>query len=117
MTGIAALGMTVDPRDDGSGAARQAVRRANLPPVNVPVWDSGRRLGLPSLGGDAEADVCVVGLGGSGLAAVHALLDLGARVVGLDAGVVAGAAAGRNGGFLLAGLAPFHHDAVAAVGR
>jgi glycine/D-amino acid oxidase-like deaminating enzyme len=117
MTGIAALGMTVDPRDDGSGAARQAARRPYLPLVNVPVWDSGRRLGLPSLAGDVEADVCVVGLGGSGLAAVHALLDLGARVVGLDAGVVAGAAAGRNGGFLLAGLAPFHHDAVAAVGR
>jgi hypothetical protein len=30
---------------------------------------------------------------------------------------VAGGAAGRNGGFLLAGLAAFHHDAVAAHGR
>ena len=85
--------------------------------MNVPVWDSGRRLALPPLAHDVEADVCVVGLGGSGLAAVHELLDLGVRVVGLDAGPVAGAAAGRNGGFLLAGLAPFHHDAVAAFGR
>lgn len=59
----------------------------------------------------------MVGLGGSGLAAVHRLLDLGQRVVGLDAGVVAGGAAGRNGGFLLAGSADFHHDAVANVGR
>ena len=85
--------------------------------MNVPVWDSGQRLALPPLAHDVEADVCVVGLGGSGLAAVHELLDLGVRVVGLDAGPVAGAAAGRNGGFLLAGLAPFHHDAVAAFGR
>lgn len=59
----------------------------------------------------------MVGLGGSGLAAVHQLLDLGQRVVGLDAGAVAGGAAGRNGGFLLAGPADFHHDAVANVGR
>lgn len=64
-----------------------------------------------------HADVCVVGLGGSGLAAVHELLDLGQRVVGIDAGVVAGGAAGRNGGFLLAGPADFHHDAVRTVGR
>jgi glycine/D-amino acid oxidase-like deaminating enzyme len=63
------------------------------------------------------ADVCVVGLGGSGLAAVHELLDLGMRVVAVDAGMVAGGAAGRNGGFLLAGPADFHHDAVAANGR
>jgi glycine/D-amino acid oxidase-like deaminating enzyme len=64
-----------------------------------------------------HADICVVGLGGSGLAAVHELLDLGQRVVGIDAGVVAGGAAGRNGGFLLAGPADFHHDAVRTVGR
>jgi len=64
-----------------------------------------------------STDICVVGLGGSGLAAVHELLDLGMRVVGVDAGTVAGGAAGRNGGFLLAGPADFHHDAVAANGR
>ena len=57
------------------------------------------------------------GLGGSGLAAVGAALEAGARVVGIDAGPVAGGAAGRNGGFLLAGGARFHHDAVAAWGE
>jgi glycine/D-amino acid oxidase-like deaminating enzyme len=61
--------------------------------------------------------VCVVGLGSSGLVCVRELLRLGARVVGLDAGRVGGGAAGRNGGFLLAGLAPFYHDAVATLGR
>ncbi len=84
---------------------------------NVPVWDDAPWPGLPALVGDMTCDTCVVGLGGSGLAAVHRLLDLDQRVVGLDAGIVAGGAAGRNGGFLLAGGAEFHHDAVAIVGR
>jgi glycine/D-amino acid oxidase-like deaminating enzyme len=84
---------------------------------NVPVWDDAPAAEYPPLVGAAEADVCVVGLGGSGLAAVHELLARGRRVVGLDAGTVAGGAAGRNGGFLLAGPADFHHDAVAKHGR
>jgi glycine/D-amino acid oxidase-like deaminating enzyme len=63
------------------------------------------------------ADVCVVGLGGSGLAAIHELQRHGARVVGLDARQVAGGAAGRNGGFLLAGPADFHHDAIRIAGH
>lgn len=69
------------------------------------------------LEGDTETDVCVVGLGGSGLACVHELLDLDARVVGVDAASVAAGAAGRNGGFLLAGGYHFYHDAVARYGR
>jgi glycine/D-amino acid oxidase-like deaminating enzyme len=84
---------------------------------NTPVWDDGGWDALPALDGEAEADVCVVGLGGSGLACVGELLALGQRVVGVDAGMVGGAAAGRNGGFLLAGLAAFYHDAAAAHGR
>jgi glycine/D-amino acid oxidase-like deaminating enzyme len=44
-------------------------------------------------------------------------LEAGATVAGVDAGPVAGGAAGRNGGFLLAGGALFHNDAVAAWGE
>ncbi|HET8984687.1 MAG TPA: FAD-binding oxidoreductase [Trueperaceae bacterium] len=84
---------------------------------NVPVWDVGAALDLPVLAGSVRADVCVVGLGGSGLSAVSELLRYGVDVVGIDAGVVAGGAAGRNGGFLLAGIAAFHHDAVRELGR
>jgi glycine/D-amino acid oxidase-like deaminating enzyme len=84
---------------------------------NVPVWDDGGWEGLPALDRDVSADVCVVGLGGSGLAAVHELRARGATVVGLDASIVAAGAAGRNGGFLIAGLSEFHHDAVARFGR
>jgi glycine/D-amino acid oxidase-like deaminating enzyme len=87
------------------------------PLPNRPVWDDAAALDLAALRGDVRADVCVVGLGGSGLSAVHELLSLGRSVVGVDAGAVGGAAAGRNGGFLLAGPADFHHDAVAKHGR
>ncbi|WP_392507590.1 NAD(P)/FAD-dependent oxidoreductase [Naumannella halotolerans] len=61
--------------------------------------------GLPAVGGDLAADACVVGLGGSGLAAVEELLDRGLSVIGVDAGRVAAGAAGRNGGFLIGGPA------------
>jgi gamma-glutamylputrescine oxidase len=85
--------------------------------ANTPVWDDGAWAGLPRLDGDAAAEVCVVGLGGSGLSCIAELRRLGASVVGIDAGMVAGRAAGRNGGFLLAGAARFHHAAVDAYGR
>jgi glycine/D-amino acid oxidase-like deaminating enzyme len=81
------------------------------------VWDVDGWPGLPALDRDLDTDVCVVGLGGSGLTAVAELLDRGVRVVGIDAGPVAGGAAGRNGGFLLAGLAHPHHRMVAVLGR
>lgn len=81
------------------------------------MWDNAPWPGLPALRGDVACDICVVGLGGSGLAAVGELLRLGKRVVGIDAGMVAGGAAGRNGGFLLAGPADFHHDAIRTMGR
>jgi gamma-glutamylputrescine oxidase len=84
---------------------------------NTPVWDDAPWNPLPTLEHDLETDVCVIGLGGSGLSSILRLLELGQRVVGLDAGMVAGGAAGRNGGFLLAGLAKFYHETVAALGR
>lgn len=82
------------------------------PAPGTPVWDEAPALELPTLSGEHSADVCVVGLGGSGLAAVTELLRAGRSVVGLDAGSVAGGAAGRNGGFLLAGLASFYPMAI-----
>ena len=91
-----------------------------MPPGGAthPVWgDPAAGGNPPPLEGDAAADLCVIGLGGSGLAAVGAALEAGASVVGIDAGWVGGGAAGRNGGFLLTGTARFHHDAVAHWGR
>ena len=68
------------------------------------------------LRGEHNADVCVVGLGGSGLACVDRLLKEGVSVIGIDAGSVGGAAAGRNGGFLRAGTSLFYHDAARRYG-
>jgi len=64
-----------------------------------------------------RADLCVVGLGGSGLAAIGEAIRRGLSVVGLDAGRVAAGAAGRNGGFLLGGPALAIHQAEVAWGR
>lgn len=85
--------------------------------ANLPVWDDLGWNPLAALGSDLTTDVCVIGLGGSGLTAISELLALGRRVVGIDAADVAAGAAGRNGGFLLGGTADFHHDAVAAIGH
>jgi gamma-glutamylputrescine oxidase len=86
--------------------------------TNEPAWAENLvATSLPPLAEHVETDVCVVGLGGSGLSCVHELLKLGQRVVGLDASIVGGGAAGRNGGFLLAGTSAFYHEAVALLGR
>ena len=85
---------------------------------NTPIWgDEAPGISLPVLGGDVSADVCVVGLGGAGLACVSELLGLGASVVGVDAVGIAAGAAGRNGGFLMGGMSVFHHVAVERFGR
>ncbi|MES2176644.1 MAG: FAD-dependent oxidoreductase [Gemmatimonadota bacterium] len=84
---------------------------------NESLWAGVQRVQYPTLVGEAFADVCVVGLGGSGLVCAGELLRLGASVIGIDAGAIGGGAGGRNGGFLLAGVAKFYHDAIDAYGR
>jgi gamma-glutamylputrescine oxidase len=100
------------------GLRRRASGTIRAVTAAIPVWGDPAAWDNPGpLRAHVAADVCVVGLGGSGLAAVGAALEAGASVVGIDAGPVAGGAAGRNGGFLLAGGALFHHAAVAAWGE
>ncbi len=84
-----------------------------------PVWNdlAGLAPPYPELDGTVQADVCVIGLGAAGLSAVLHLADQGVDVVGLESGPVGGGASSRNAGFLLAGLAPFHHDLIEVVGR
>lgn len=83
-------------------------------------WDADPAVadwpGLATLTGDQRADLCVVGLGGSGLAAVGEGLRRGLSVIGVDAGRIAAGAAGRNGGFLLGGPAIALHQAAAGWG-
>lgn len=77
------------------------------PASNRPGWDDDPDVpdwpGYTPLTRDVHADACVIGLGGSGLAAIEELTTRGLSVVGLDAGRVAAGAAGRNGGFLSCG--------------
>src|SRR5262245_33942838 len=86
-------------------------------PTPISAWEDGRWTALPHLQGTERTDVCVIGLGGSGLSAIEALISRGVPVIGIDAGQVAGGAAGANGGFLLAGTARFYHQVVSLAGR
>jgi gamma-glutamylputrescine oxidase len=115
------MGRSVARIADGANAkaiwlAGAGVRRT-IAAVNLPVWDDRAWTPLPRLVGTVRADVCVVGLGGSGLAALEELAALGVSAVGVDAGAVGAGAAGRNGGFVLAGLAKFFHETVRDFGR
>ena len=82
-----------------------------------PVWGADVAVDAPPLLDDVRAEVCVVGLGGAGLAALRRLRERGVDAIGIDAGAIGGGASGRNGGFLLGGAARFHHDVVRQVGR
>lgn len=95
-----------------SGAAGAAGANVTAWAENLDPWP-----GFAPLKEEITTEVCVVGLGGSGLAAITRLLEHGIPCVGIDAGSVAGGAAGRNGGLLLAGLAAFHHEAARSLGR
>ncbi|MEP6764046.1 MAG: FAD-binding oxidoreductase [Gemmatimonadaceae bacterium] len=84
----------------------------NTPIWDDPQWGDAAWTSLPVLDSDKHCSTCVIGLGGSGLTAIDELLDRGDDVLGVDAYDVGAGAAGRNGGFLLAGAYDFYHDAV-----
>lgn len=84
--------------------------------VTPQVWSDDWSTPKPLLQ-DATCDVCVVGLGASGLTAIIELASADYQVIGIDAADVGAGAAGRNGGFLLAGDSDFYHEAVKKYGR
>ena len=65
----------------------------------------------PALAGDAEVEACVIGAGVGGLSCARRLAQRGIETLVLERDTVAGGASGRNGGFLLAGMAEFYPDA------
>jgi glycine/D-amino acid oxidase-like deaminating enzyme len=77
----------------------------------TPYWLDEPYSPRPALAGEVEAEACVIGGGTCGLACARRLAQHGLDTVLLERGTVAGGASGRNGGFLLAGVAPFHNDA------
>jgi glycine/D-amino acid oxidase-like deaminating enzyme len=58
-----------------------------------------------------EVEAVVIGAGVGGLSCARRLAQQGIETLVLERGTVASGASGRNGGFLLAGIAAFHVDA------
>ena len=92
-----------------TAASPAAVEHALARTVPTPFWTDdvrGSRTAYPPLGGDADADLVVVGGGYTGLwTALRAVeREPGLRVVLLESQTVGWAASGRNGGFCEASL-------------
>jgi gamma-glutamylputrescine oxidase len=79
--------------------------------ATTPYWLDAPYEPRPSLEGDIEVEACVIGAGVGGLSCARALAGRGVETVVLERDTVAGGASGRNGGFLLAGMAAFYEDA------
>ena len=84
---------------------------------NLPYWLDEPYEPRPPLAGAVEVEACVIGAGVGGLSCARRLAAHGVETLVLERDTVAGGASGRNGGFLIAGLAPFHNDAIELWGR
>ncbi len=75
-------------------------------PLSHGLWETTAPPAPPTaaLAGDVKADVAVVGCGYTGLSTALHLAEAGARVVALEAAEVGYGAAGRNVGFVNAGM-------------
>ena len=71
----------------------------------------------PTLEGDSEAEIAIVGGGITGASAALWLARAGVRAAVLEGRTIAAGASGRNGGFLLAGTAESYATAIARYGR
>jgi gamma-glutamylputrescine oxidase len=79
--------------------------------ATTPYWLDAPYAPRPPLTGVVEAEACVVGGGVAGLSCALRLARRGIETVLLERDTIAGGASGRNGGFLIAGVALFHNDA------
>jgi gamma-glutamylputrescine oxidase len=79
--------------------------------ATLPYWLDAPYEARPPLAGRVEAEVCVIGGGVGGLSCARTLAARGVDTIVLERTTIAGGASGRNGGFLLAGVAAFHNDA------
>jgi gamma-glutamylputrescine oxidase len=81
-----------------------------------PLWVDVEAAEYPSLAGDIEVDVAIVGGGLTGVGAAWALRESKLRVALLEERTLGSGASGRNGGFVLAGPAMSYCDAVSRHG-
>ncbi len=103
--------MSAEGHRSGPGRARP------LAHDGLPYWLDEPYEPRPPLTSDLEVEACVIGAGVGGLACARRLAAHGVETLVLERETVAGGASGRNGGFLIAGLAPFHNDAIDLWGR
>jgi glycine/D-amino acid oxidase-like deaminating enzyme len=83
----------------------------------LPLWHDDPYEERAPLASDHEADVLVIGAGIAGLSCAWHLAERGVDCTVVEARTAAGGASGRNGGFLVAGAAPAHQDAVREFGH
>lgn len=62
------------------------------------------RTRYPALDGDAEADICIIGGGFSGVSTALTLAERGAKVLLIEANLIGWGASGRNGGQVIGGI-------------
>jgi gamma-glutamylputrescine oxidase len=83
----------------------------------LPLWHDDPYEERASLAGEHETDVLVIGAGIAGLSCAWHLAERGVDCTVVEARTAASGASGRNGGFLVAGAAPAHHDAIREFGH
>jgi gamma-glutamylputrescine oxidase len=77
----------------------------------TPYWLDAPYDARAPLADDVEVEALVIGAGVGGVSCARRLAQHGIDTLVVERGTVAGGASGRNGGFLLAGIAAFHVDA------
>jgi gamma-glutamylputrescine oxidase len=92
---------------------------ATLPEMSAwtPLWQDYRYDARDRLEGDLDVEVCVIGAGIGGISTAWHLARHGVHATVLEARTAGSGASGRNGGFLIAGTAPFHNDARRRLGN
>ena len=93
------------------GRGRARAQRASSERARLPYWLDVPYEPRRALDGEVRVDACVVGAGVAGLSCARRLAARGLDTLVLERRTVAAGASGRNGGFLLAGVAAFHNDA------
>jgi len=82
-----------------------------------PLWWNHATLAAPAFEGELDADVAIIGGGVAGLTLAHTLTEQNATVALFDSGALAGAASGRNAGFLMVAPSEPYNEQIALWGR
>jgi gamma-glutamylputrescine oxidase len=92
---------------------------AMRPSPSVPnsIWWRDPAPELPSLQGEHDAEITIVGAGVTGTTLAYTLAERGAAVVLIESDRIAGGATGRNAGFLLAVPGEPYRELIALWGR